>query len=145
MLSHDELRTWLLSNASIAAAVATNSKVANDKCIRAERLRQSDRLPAIEILIDDWGLVNDLTGLSGGTQNAVVRFVCVGKSAAEAMTLAGHVIAFAEPFHGATVDGFIDSATVNSVKPDVFPLDDGSDAAEYTAEIAANIWYRSPA
>lgn len=135
-----DLQTLLKEELSVTALVATNTRAGGDKCIRRERLYQSDQLPAIEIHIEDEQAVNDLQDWDG-TVHVDVVLSCIAQRQGTARQIGRKCIEFLEPFRGATQNGFVDSVTLLRTRNAYFPYEDGSDDGEHVHEVHLKIWY----
>lgn len=134
-----DLRALFLADAGIAAVIGTNTK-SGDKCIRPERLYESDVLPAIEIHVEDTATQNDLSGDSG-TSNPVVVISSIANTQAGAEALRDAVSSKLEPFIGATATGHIGGVFHLKDRGAWQPYEDGSDEGEFVEESHFRIWY----
>ena len=135
-----DLQTLLKAQTSIAVALGENPRAGGDRAIRRERLFQSDVLPAIEIHIEDAGPVNTLEG-HNGTFNSHVVLACLALDQGIAAQIAAAVVAYLEPFTGATATGFVESVTYLSTRNNFVAYVDGTDDGEHVSEVHLRIWY----
>lgn len=138
------LRALLLADDDINAALGTNPK-SSDKCVRPDRLRESDRLPAIEIETKSSGQELRLA-LDGDADSQAARtiFRVVASSRSGSDALAETVRQYLDSIdESATTGGTVEGVDVLGISYQFFPLADGSDGGEYTSDIECVVWSRS--
>ncbi len=144
MLVLSDLREVILGLPGVSAAIGTNPR-SGDKCCRPQRLYEHDSRPAIVLALVKPNPVNDLAGCQR-TYNALVRIVCLADDQqVTADHLASRLAQQLDTWSGATLNGEIESITLDDGPTDFLPWDDGSDCGDHVAELWVYVFYKENA